>query len=86
MATQPIVAVATPHPQLVSVDGKSYPLESARVRSRAEGGIAATTLVQCFENPHDEALEVIYTLPLPADGAAPRGVSIWGLPAGQSSH
>ncbi|HEY6572441.1 MAG TPA: VIT domain-containing protein, partial [Candidatus Eisenbacteria bacterium] len=56
-------------PALVSVDGRSYPLRSAEVHARAEGGLAFTKLVQEFENPHDEPLEVIYTMPLPADGA-----------------
>ena len=60
---------ASPAASLVSVDGRTYPLESARIAARAEGGIALTTLAQTYANPHDEALEVIYTLPLPADGA-----------------
>src|SRR5215471_7691143 len=64
--TQPL---SPPRPRLRSVDGRTYPLESARVTGRAEAGFAATTLVQRFSNSHDEALEVIYTLPLPADGA-----------------
>jgi Ca-activated chloride channel homolog len=54
---------------LVSVEGHAYPLESAGVGARAEGGMALTTLRQQFRNPHAEALEVVYTLPLPADGA-----------------
>ncbi len=54
---------------LVSVDGRTYPLRSAQIRARAEGGVAAATLVQEFHNPYDEALEVEYTMPLPADGA-----------------
>ena len=54
---------------LVSIDGRTYPLKSASLSARAEGGIAATTLVQAYENPYQEALEVLYTLPLPADGA-----------------
>src|SRR5512134_795525 len=54
---------------LATVDGRSYPLESARLVARAEGGLALTTLVQEFRNPHAEPLEVQYTLPLPADGA-----------------
>lgn len=65
-ALEPLVPAPA---SLVSVDGKSYPLESARLLARAEGGIATTTLKQMFANPHDEALEVLYTLPLPADGA-----------------
>ncbi|MFN0059889.1 MAG: VIT domain-containing protein [Planctomycetota bacterium] len=56
-------------PALVAVDGRVYPLRSAQVHARAEGGLALTTLIQEFENPHDEPLEVIYTVPLPADGA-----------------
>jgi Ca-activated chloride channel homolog len=54
---------------LVTVDGRIYPLESVRLAARAEGGVASSRLVQRFANPHDEALEVTYTLPLPADGA-----------------
>ncbi len=56
-------------PKLVSVDGRSYPLRSAHIKARAEGGLASTTLVQEFANPYDDPLEVIYTMPLPADGA-----------------
>ncbi len=54
---------------LVAVNGKTYPLESAAVTARAEGGFATTTLAQVYANPYDEPLEVQYTLPLPADGA-----------------
>ena len=57
------------HPSLVSVDGRTYPLKSAQIDARAEGGIAATTLTQTYENPYADTLEVFYTLPLPADGA-----------------
>ncbi|HET9951394.1 MAG TPA: VIT domain-containing protein, partial [Candidatus Eisenbacteria bacterium] len=56
-------------PSLVATDGRTYPLRSARIRSRADAGLAQTTLIQEFDNPHDEPLEVIYTMPLPADGA-----------------
>lgn len=62
-------ALAPQGPGLVSVDGRTYPLSSVNVAARADGGIAVTTLKQVFENPYDEALEVIYVLPLPADGA-----------------
>ena len=55
--------------RLVSVDGKTYPLESAELKARAEGGMAMSTLAQTFANPYAEPLEVLYTLPLPADGA-----------------
>ena len=57
------------HPSLVSVDGRIYPLKSVKIDARAEGGIAATTLTQTYENPYADTLEVFYTLPLPADGA-----------------
>jgi Ca-activated chloride channel homolog len=60
---------SAPRAQLVSLDGRPYPLDSARLEARAEGGISVTTLHQRFRNPHAEALEVVYTLPLPADGA-----------------
>ena len=58
-----------PAARLVSVDGKTYPLESAELKARAEGGMAMSTLAQTFANPYAEPLEVLYTLPLPADGA-----------------
>jgi Ca-activated chloride channel family protein len=54
---------------LVSVDGRAYPLQSARIQAEASGGIAFSTLVQTYRNPYAEPLEVVYTLPLPADGA-----------------
>lgn len=60
---------AAPGAALVTVDGRTYPLDSARIAARAEGGLALTTLTQEFRNPYDEPLEVLYTLPLPADGA-----------------
>jgi Ca-activated chloride channel homolog len=58
-----------PGAALVAVDGCIYPLRSAAIIARAEGGLALTTLAQEFHNPHLEPLEVRYTLPLPADGA-----------------
>jgi Ca-activated chloride channel family protein len=54
---------------LVSVDGRTYPLRSVRLEGRAEGGVAATKLIQEYSNPYEEPLEVLYTLPLPASGA-----------------
>jgi Ca-activated chloride channel family protein len=54
---------------LVTVDGRTFPLQATRVRGRAAGGLAATRLVQEYDNPYTSPLEVIYTLPLPADGA-----------------
>jgi Ca-activated chloride channel family protein len=59
----------SPAATLVAVDGRTYPLEKADILARAEGGIATSTLVQTFANPYEEALELTYTLPLPADGA-----------------
>jgi Ca-activated chloride channel family protein len=67
--SSPALEPLAPAASLVSVDGKAYPLESARLLARAEGGVASTTLEQTFANPHPEPLEVFYTLPLPADGA-----------------
>ena len=68
----PRVFEAQPIPRkiatLKTVDGRTYPLRAARIRARAEGGLAATTLTHEYANPYDEPLEVIYTLPLPADG------------------
>ena len=63
------VPVAPRGAKLVSVDGRTYPLEAARITAEASGGIASSTLVQRYRNPYAEPLEVIYTLPLPADGA-----------------
>jgi Ca-activated chloride channel family protein len=54
---------------LVAVDGRTFPLRGASVRARAEGGVAKTTFVQSYTNPYSEPLEVLYTLPLPADGS-----------------
>ena len=55
--------------KLVSVDGRTFPLEAARVAASTSGGIACSTLVQSYRNPYAEPLEVVYTMPLPADGA-----------------
>ncbi len=60
---------ASPGAALVAVDGRAYPLSSARISVRAQGGLALTTLRQEFLNPFEEPLEVIYSLPLPGDGA-----------------
>jgi hypothetical protein len=72
---------------LVSVDDRMYSLKWATITARAEGGVAATTLTQSYENPYAEALEVLYTLPLPANGAVtgyairnPGGVGGFRLP------
>src|SRR5437867_7644411 len=63
------VLESRPATGLVAVDGRTFPLESARVHARAEGGLALTVLAQEYANPHSEPLEVVYTMPLPADGA-----------------
>jgi Ca-activated chloride channel homolog len=63
------VPAAPRHAGLVSVDGRTYPLKSVRVAAEASGGIACSTLTQTYHNPYAEPLEVLYTLPLPADGA-----------------
>lgn len=54
---------------LVAVDGRTFPLRSAEIKAKAQGGLAFTTLRQEFANPYAEPLEVLYTMPLPADGA-----------------
>ncbi len=71
MANASVLAGTTvPRPAgLIAVDGRTYPLKSARIEARAEGGVAATNLTQTYENPYQESLEVLYTLPLPAHGA-----------------
>ena len=55
--------------RLVSSQGRELPLEETHLRAEAGGGIARTVVEQRFVNPHDEALHVTYSLPLPADGA-----------------
>ncbi len=55
--------------RLVSVDGRSLPLEETRLSVEARGGLARAVLVQRFRNPYAEPLRVTYKLPLPADGA-----------------
>ena len=69
MQTWSTSAPAHAGPALVSADGRTYPLDSSRLLAQAEGGMALSTLRQHFRNPHPEALEVVYTMPLPADGA-----------------
>lgn len=64
-----IHALAAEPAALRAVDGRQYPLLGACIVARAEGGTAMSTLVQRFANPYDEPLEVLYTMPLPVDGA-----------------
>ena len=55
--------------QIVTPDGRSLPLVSAKLRVEAGGGLARVVLEQTFENPYDETLRVTYKMPLPVDGA-----------------
>lgn len=55
--------------RMVSTDGRALLLAHSTLRAEARGGVCRVVLVQRFENPHDEALEVTYSLPLPSDGA-----------------
>ncbi len=66
LAQRPAPPAAT---GLVAVDGRSFPLRAAAIRATAGGGIARTVFTQSYANPYFEPLEVLYTLPLPADGA-----------------
>ena len=54
---------------LRSIDDREYPLLECVLRSEVEGGYAVTTLEQRYGNPYPIPLEVLYTMPLPADGA-----------------
>ena len=53
----------------VDTDGRALPLRATHLRATAGGGHARVELEQTFHNPHAEALDITYTLPLPADGA-----------------
>jgi Ca-activated chloride channel homolog len=55
--------------RLVSVDGRTLPLESTALGAEAGGGIARAVLRQTFRNKETVPLEVVYTFPLPAEGA-----------------
>lgn len=55
--------------EVVTRDGRSLPLVSARLFAEAQGGIARVVLEQRFENRQAETLHVTYRMPLPADGA-----------------
>lgn len=50
-----------------SKTGHILPLLRTQLRASARGGIASVLVAQIFENPHDEVLSVVYSLPLPAD-------------------
>ncbi len=68
-AHDPTPARASSGGVLVCPDGRALPLRQTSLRSRARGGLARTVVRQIFVNPYDDALEVTYKLPLPADGA-----------------
>src|SRR4051812_42181141 len=55
--------------QILTPDGRSLPLVSAKLRVDAGGGLARVVLEQTFENPYPETLRVTYKMPLPVDGA-----------------
>ena len=73
MPAHPVVAPLTPSSPaggtLVCPDGRTLPLRHTALQARAKGGVARTVVRQTFVNPHADALEVTYQLPLPADGA-----------------
>lgn len=47
----------------------AFPLKSTVVRARVTGSLAATKVTQTFTNPYTQAIEAVYTFPLPADSA-----------------
>lgn len=55
--------------ELTTADGRVLPLRGATLKAEASGGIARVVLEQTFENVHDDTLNVVYKMPLPADGA-----------------
>jgi Ca-activated chloride channel homolog len=65
--------VATPNrsngARLVTADGRELALGAVTLRCEAFAGIARVVLEQRFVNRFQEALEVTYQVPLPADGA-----------------
>src|SRR5262245_55818546 len=55
--------------RLVSLTGKILPLRQITLVCDATGGIVRTKLRQHFRNEYRQPLELVYTFPLPADGA-----------------
>ncbi|HYP98882.1 MAG TPA: VIT domain-containing protein [Polyangiaceae bacterium] len=55
--------------RLLTADGRALPLEWVDLESEAGGGVARSTLRQRFRNTEAVPVEVIYLVPLPADGA-----------------
>jgi Ca-activated chloride channel homolog len=60
---------ATAGGRLVTSDGRALPLVAVRLSAEARGGLCRSVLVQVFENPHPEPLQVSYLFPLPHGGA-----------------
>ena len=60
MNSQALEAQSVTSARLVATDGKTFPLRSAHLGARVEGGFAHSTLTQSFHNPHDETLEVTF--------------------------
>lgn len=67
--THPAVSTPSTGCRLVSLDGRTLPLERVRLLGEAGAGLAQIVVEQTFRNPHAEALSLTYTLPLPADAA-----------------
>jgi len=65
----PLPETPTRGAEVVTSDGRSLPLASAKLHADAQGGIARMVLEQRFENRYAETLHVTYRMPLPADGA-----------------
>ncbi|MFT3694957.1 MAG: VIT domain-containing protein [Kofleriaceae bacterium] len=55
--------------ELATTDGRTLALIGTRLVGEATGGIARLVLEQKFANRFDEILNVVYRMPLPADGA-----------------
>ena len=51
-----------------ALDGRPLPLAAMRLEVAASNGLATVCVRQTFVNPYREALNVLYQLPLPADG------------------
>lgn len=68
MSALPVLA-PVPSSRLVCADGAELPLRACELRAVARAGIARVVVEQTFLNASDQALEVTYQLPLPADGA-----------------
>lgn len=55
--------------RLVDTEGHDLPFKGCSLKVQASGGLAQVTLLQRFRNESTETLRVLYTMPLPADGA-----------------